>query len=169
MSNKNNNNRNSIRKSVDFGAKLPPKFATLVKVMMEQKTVEMQETNVDFKRAQNRLGKKLAHLEQRRRTHDVALISAIIGMILAIIDAEPVVNKTESQSVFLRFGVTISTICCLCAICMYYFHEWKIFKLDNSVASWHSFLFSWYMLWLMVELVDVSVHPVPIELLNIFV
>lgn len=175
-SNKNNNNISGRTTQIsrrishnDFGQKLPPKFATLVKVMMEEKTVEMTENNIDFNRARNRLGKKLGHLVQRRKTHDVALISALIGMVLAIIDAEPCIVKTESQSVCLRLGVSISTFCCITAICHYYFHEWKIFKLDNSVASWQSFGFSSYFPMLIVELAVVAVHPVPLELLSLFV
>ena len=99
----------------------------------------------------------------------MALISSIIGMILAIVDAEPVIIKTESQSIFLRLGVSISTICCLAAICHYYFHEWKIFKLDNSVSSWQSFCLSWYFWYLIIELLIVSIHPIPLELLGLFI
>lgn len=115
-----------------------------------------------------RLGKKLYLLEHRTKTHDLAMCWSMAGIILMMLDAEFNKEKNCVESIVLRSGVSITTIISIVFIVRYNFDERKIFKIDNSLQSWHTVLLGKSTIYFLFEIFFLFLHPVPIEILNFF-
>lgn len=115
-----------------------------------------------------RLGKKLYLLEHRTKTHDLAMCWSVAGIILMILDAEFNQDKNCIESIVLRSGCTITSFISMVFIIRYNFDERKIFKIDNSLQSWHTVLLSKSTIYFLAETFFLFLHPIPFEILNLF-
>ena len=88
--------------------------------------------------------------------------------LLTILDAEFNQDKNCIESIVLRSGCSITTLISMIFIVRYNFDERKIFKIDNSLQSWHTVLLSKSTIYFLLELLLLFLHPVPIEILNLF-
>ena len=50
-------------------------------------------------------------------------------------NADLYMDKTDIKSIILRCGVSATTFLSLAMITRYYYYEWKIFKIDNSLGQ----------------------------------
>ena len=107
----------------------------------------------------------------RRRTLvcDLALVFAIIGIVVMIVETELCVNaiiaKHGTASTTLKLLVTLSTCVLLVLVVWYHLLDVRLFMCDNSLDDW-LLAWSWARLGaLVVELVVCAVHPPPSNLI----
>ena len=114
-----------------------------------------------------RLGRRKALFEKRKRMSDYALIMALFGILMMVVENElsaaGIYNKASVFSNATKTLITVSTLMLLGLILAYHALEVQLFMIDNCADDWRIAI-TWQRIGLvLMELVVCAVHPVPGE------
>ncbi|XP_053206884.1 small conductance calcium-activated potassium channel protein 2-like isoform X2 [Panonychus citri] len=114
-----------------------------------------------------RLGRRKALFEKRKRISDYALVMALFGIIIMVIENELssalVYTKASVFSTALKTLITVSTLMLLGLIVAYHALEVQLFMIDNCADDWRIAM-TWQRIGsIMVEILICAVHPIPGE------
>jgi len=119
-----------------------------------------KKTNVGY-----RLGKRKLLFEKRRQVSDYALIFAMTGIVLMIIETEfsmsKVYDKSSIYSIFSKSLITITSLVLIALILYYHALEVQLFMIDNCVEDWRIAITWQRISQICVEVILCLVHPPP--------
>ncbi|XP_015784523.1 small conductance calcium-activated potassium channel protein-like isoform X2 [Tetranychus urticae] len=114
-----------------------------------------------------RLGRRKALFEKRKRISDYALVMALFGIIVMVIENElssaAVYTKASVFSTALKTLITVSTLMLVGLIVAYHALEVQLFMIDNCADDWRIAMTCQRMSSIMIELLICAVHPIPGE------
>ncbi|XP_054159589.1 small conductance calcium-activated potassium channel protein 2-like [Oppia nitens] len=114
-----------------------------------------------------RLGRRKALFEKRKRVSDYALVMALLGIVLMIIENElsssGIYSKASVYSYAVKTLITVSTLMLLGLIVAYHSLEVQLFMIDNCVDDWRIAMTSQRVAQIVLELIICSIHPIPGE------
>lgn len=112
-----------------------------------------------------RLGRRKALFEKRKRISDYALVMALFGIIMMVIENELsaalVYEKNSVYSMAVKTLITVSTIMLLGLIVAYHALEVQLFMIDNCADDWRIAMTPRRVAQILAELCVCAVHPVP--------
>jgi len=114
-----------------------------------------------------RLGRRKALFEKRKRISDYALIMALFGILMMVVENElsaaGIYTKASVFSNACKTLITVSTLMLLGLILAYHALEVQLFMIDNCADDWRIAI-TWQRIGLvLMELVVCAVHPIPGE------
>lgn len=114
-----------------------------------------------------RLGRRKALFEKRKRISDYALIMALFGILMMVVENElsaaGIYTKASVFSNACKTLITVSTLMLLGLILAYHALEVQLFMIDNCADDWRIAI-TWQRIGLvMMELIVCAVHPLPGE------
>lgn len=116
-----------------------------------------------------RLGQRKNLFEKRKRISDYALVLALLGIVLMVLENELSAAdgrfKETTYSYSIKTLITVSTLVLLCLIGVYHALEVQLFLIDNCADDWRIAVTPQRMVIIFLEIVVCSVHPVPGEYL----
>ncbi|XP_072167049.1 uncharacterized protein [Diadema setosum] len=111
-----------------------------------------------------RLGLRKTLFEKRKRLSDYALLTAVFGIVVMILETELswfVYGKESVYSFILKSMISASTMGLLFLIIMYHTREIQLFLVDNCADEWRIAM-TWSRVALITaEMVICAVHPIP--------
>ncbi|CAF0808121.1 unnamed protein product [Adineta ricciae] len=112
-----------------------------------------------------RLGRRKLLFEKRRKASDYALLFAMIGLCLMVLEQEltmaKVYDKKHWCSLLVKSCVSLSTIILVTMIVLYHTLEVKLFMVDNCLDDWRIAL-TWQRLFqIAAEVIICAIHPIP--------
>lgn len=112
-----------------------------------------------------RLGRRKALFEKRKRISDYALVMALFGIIMMVIENElsaaNVYDKNSVYSMAVKTLITVSTIMLLGLIVAYHALEVQLFMIDNCADDWRIAMTPRRITQIMAELLVCAIHPLP--------
>lgn len=112
-----------------------------------------------------RLGKRKLLFEKRRKISDYALIFAMVGVILMIVETEfsmsKVYDKSSIYSIIAKALITFTTLILVCLIFMYHVLNVKLFIIDNCIEDWRIAITCERVITVLVEVFICLIHPIP--------
>ncbi|XP_075541514.1 small conductance calcium-activated potassium channel isoform X2 [Dermacentor variabilis] len=112
-----------------------------------------------------RLGRRKALFEKRKRISDYALVMALFGIIMMVVENElsaaHVYEKSSVYSMSVKTLITVSTIMLLGLIVAYHALEVQLFMIDNCADDWRIAMTPRRVAQILAELCVCAVHPVP--------
>lgn len=112
-----------------------------------------------------RLGKRKLLFEKRRKISDYALVFALAGVILMIIETEFSMAKSYSKSsiysIIAKTLITCSTLVLVCLIFLYHALEVQLFIIDNCIEDWRIAITGQRVIQVLVEFLICIIHPIP--------
>ncbi|XP_037513316.1 small conductance calcium-activated potassium channel protein isoform X1 [Rhipicephalus sanguineus] len=112
-----------------------------------------------------RLGRRKALFEKRKRISDYALVMALFGIIMMVVENElsaaHVYEKSSVYSMSVKTLITVSTIMLLGLIVAYHALEVQLFMIDNCADDWRIAMTPRRVAQILAELAVCAVHPVP--------
>ncbi|XP_031638467.1 small conductance calcium-activated potassium channel protein [Contarinia nasturtii] len=128
----------------------------------------VQGSNASQKDKQNagyRSGKRKVLFEKRKRIIDYALVMAIFGIGVMVIENElssaGVYTKASFYSTALKISISVSTVILLGLIVAYHALDVQLFKIDNCADDWRIAMTWQRMCQITLELMICAVHPIP--------
>ncbi|KAI1301912.1 Small conductance calcium-activated potassium channel protein [Halotydeus destructor] len=114
-----------------------------------------------------RLGRRKALFEKRKRISDYALVMALFGILMMVLENElsaaGIYSKASAFSNAVKTLITVSTLMLLGLIVAYHALEVQLFMIDNCADDWRIAMTLQRIGLIMMELVICAVHPVPGE------
>ncbi|XP_035225503.1 small conductance calcium-activated potassium channel protein 1-like [Stegodyphus dumicola] len=114
-----------------------------------------------------RLGRRKALFEKRKRISDYALVMAMFGIIMMIVENELsaalVYNKASVFSTAVKTLISVSTLMLLGLIVAYHALEVQLFMIDNCADDWRIAMTPQRISLIFLELAVCAVHPIPGE------
>ncbi|UJR21759.1 hypothetical protein I4U23_024834 [Adineta vaga] len=112
-----------------------------------------------------RLGRRKLLFEQRRQASDYALLFAMIGLFLMVLEQEVTMAKIYDKkhwcSLLVKSCISLSTIILVAMIILYHTLEVKLFMIDNCLEDWRIAL-TWQRLFQIgAEVTICAIHPIP--------
>ncbi|KAL3185620.1 hypothetical protein MRX96_028530 [Rhipicephalus microplus] len=112
-----------------------------------------------------RLGRRKALFEKRKRISDYALVMALFGIVMMVVENElsaaHVYEKSSVYSMSVKTLITVSTIMLLGLIVAYHALEVQLFMIDNCADDWRIAMTPRRVAQILAELCVCAVHPVP--------
>ncbi|CAJ0558269.1 unnamed protein product, partial [Mesorhabditis spiculigera] len=116
-------------------------------------------------------GGRLLHREQyyekRRQTCDRALVFAIAGIVLMVLESElkanGLIDKSGTTSVALKCLIMLSTMALLTQVFFFYYIKIQLFMIANAADDWRIALTPKRLVIISAEVLACSLCPVPIE------
>ncbi|XP_023215377.1 small conductance calcium-activated potassium channel protein 1-like [Centruroides sculpturatus] len=130
----------------------------------DEKSNRFQKPGVGY-----RLGKRKNLFEKRKRISDYALVLALLGIILMVIENElSAANRQFKETIYsysIKTMITVSTLVLLCLIGAYHALEVQVrlFMIDNCADDWRIAMTPQRMSTIFLEIVICAVHPIPGE------
>ncbi|BFZ09660.1 hypothetical protein BsWGS_12699 [Bradybaena similaris] len=126
--------------------------------------------NSAFKRFEN-VGMRLALRKElyakRKKTCDVSLILAVLGILLMVIETElsaaHIISRADVASILLKLCITASTVSLLVFIFMYHRLGVQLFTVNNSMDNWRLAINCQRILSAVSEILICMIHPIPGE------
>ncbi|XP_076355592.1 small conductance calcium-activated potassium channel protein-like isoform X2 [Tachypleus tridentatus] len=114
-----------------------------------------------------RLGRRKALFEKRKRISDYALVMAMFGIGMMVLENElsaaNVYTKASVYSTAVKTLITVSTLMLMWLVVAYHALEVQLFMIDNCADDWRIAM-TWERITLiLLELTVCGVHPVPGE------
>ncbi|XP_023218522.1 small conductance calcium-activated potassium channel protein 2-like [Centruroides sculpturatus] len=114
-----------------------------------------------------RLGRRKALFEKRKRISDYALVMAMFGIIVMVLENElsaaGVYNKASVYSTALKTLISVSTLLLLGLIIAYHALEVQLFLIDNCADDWRIAMTLQRISLILLELIVCAIHPIPGE------
>nr|XP_042896231.1 small conductance calcium-activated potassium channel protein-like [Parasteatoda tepidariorum] len=114
-----------------------------------------------------RLGRRKALFEKRKRISDYALVMAMFGIIMMVVENElsaaGVYNKASVYSTAVKTLISVSTLMLLGLIVAYHALEVQLFMIDNCADDWRIAMTPHRISLIFLELAICAVHPIPGE------
>ncbi|KAF8784496.1 small conductance calcium-activated potassium channel protein 1-like isoform X2 [Argiope bruennichi] len=114
-----------------------------------------------------RLGRRKALFEKRKRISDYALVMALFGIVMMVIENELsaalVYNKASVFSTAVKTLISVSTLMLLGLIVAYHALEVQLFMIDNCADDWRIAMTPQRISLIFLELAICAVHPIPGE------
>ncbi|PIK61278.1 putative small conductance calcium-activated potassium channel protein 1, partial [Apostichopus japonicus] len=111
-----------------------------------------------------RLGLRKTLFEKRKRLSDYALVVAMFGIVVMVIETElswVVYAKEAAISYALKSLISASTVLLIVLIIMYHAREIQLFLVDNCAEEWRLALTWSRMTTIALEVFVCAVHPIP--------
>ncbi len=110
-----------------------------------------------------RISKRKALFVRRKLVGDVSLILAMIGLFLAVVNAELIIQGLISfQSeiyIIIKLIIAISTLILQILIAYYYIIDISITEIDNNIVDWRLALSFRNIILFVVEILVLSIYP----------
>ncbi|GFQ81321.1 small conductance calcium-activated potassium channel protein [Trichonephila clavata] len=114
-----------------------------------------------------RLGRRKALFEKRKRISDYALVMAMFGIVMMVVENELsaalVYNKASVFSTAVKTLISVSTLMLLGLIVAYHALEVQLFMIDNCADDWRIAMTPQRISLIFLELAVCAVHPIPGE------
>ncbi|XP_054723316.1 small conductance calcium-activated potassium channel protein-like [Uloborus diversus] len=114
-----------------------------------------------------RLGWRKALFEKRKRISDYALVMAMFGIVMMVVENELsaalVYNKASVFSTAVKTLISVSTLMLLGLIVAYHALEVQLFMIDNCADDWRIAMTPQRISLIFLELAVCAVHPIPGE------
>ena len=112
-----------------------------------------------------RLAKRKELFQKRKVVCDFALVFALVGILLMVIETELSIEKVyykyEVGSILVKTCISISTVIMLGFIVWYHWLDVKIYMIDNSLEDWRLAISTTRVIKILLELLVYAIHPIP--------
>ena len=138
----------------------------------EKRPIKVTKRSLRFEHVGHRLARRKELFAKRKIICDFALIFALIGIVLMIIETElyeglkdqnrkRIYEKSGPTSIFMKSFISITTAILLGFVAWYHWLDIQLFMIDNGLDDWRLALTRSTCVKIVVELLICAVHPVP--------
>ncbi|XP_062586664.1 small conductance calcium-activated potassium channel protein-like [Saccostrea cucullata] len=118
-----------------------------------------------FETVGSRLARRKELFVKRKRSSDVALIFALVGILLMVVQTEltaaKVYPRSSLPSHLMKMAITASTVALLIFLGIYHRLDIQLFIVNNSVDDWRIAMTARRITQMTVEFIVCSIHPIP--------
>lgn len=118
-----------------------------------------------FETVGSRLARRKELFVKRKRSSDVALTFALVGILLMVTQTEltagKVYHRSSLPSHLMKMAITASTVALLIFLGIYHRLDIQLFIVNNSVDDWRIAMTARRVIQMTVEFIVCSIHPIP--------